>query len=61
MDLSDLPPHTREMVDRNKDNGGTDRKSLPRNRDLKATSLEACNFTTLGIFTCLEDVFSLGL
>lgn len=43
---SDLLPHTREIIDRETGNDGIDRRSLPRHRDLKATSLETYNFTS---------------
>ena len=42
---SDMLPHTREIFDRIKGNGGIDRRSFPRDRHLKATSLETYNFT----------------
>ena len=42
---SDMLPHTREIFDRIEGNGGIDRPSLPRDRHLKATSLETYNFT----------------
>ena len=60
----DLPPRTTEIVDRIEDDGGIDaskdRTSLPKDRNLKATSLETSNlFASIFTRPVEENIFHL--